>query len=587
MINSRTSRARAILLCAPLFLAPTVSFAQSTVETRAAESVREQTADQQVRHVLSRLTFGARPGDHERVREIGVDHWIANQLEPQRIDDPVPDRLLASFETLKLSTPQLLDRFPPPAQVQSSGDSAALRRAARESQQLIRDLQMARVVRAVASERQLEEVMVDFWLNHFNVFAGKGPERYFVGQYEREAIRQHALGSFRELLEAVAKSPAMLFYLDNWQSSVEEGRPRLVDPRQAVNRRPGRRQARRQRARRDSIEAIMARVPRGLNENYARELLELHTLGVDGGYTQDDVVNVARAFTGWSLERPRERGDFVFRPAMHDAGEKSVLGQRLEPDRGMEDGERVLEIVAGHPATARHIATKLARRFVSDQPPEALVDRAAATFTRTHGDIRETLREIITSPEFFSVGAYRAKVKSPFELVVSALRALNAEPDTSARTARVISALGQPIYLHQAPNGYPESGDAWINTGTILNRINFGLALAAGRLPGVSLRRWPASVELRNAPRAEQVDGVIQALLGGEVSPDTRRILESGVNPMLGAKGADTLLVDLGAADEAADDQRPRRRNRQAPIALEGLAQVLGLALGSPEFQRR
>ena len=587
MINSRTSRTRAILLCAPLFLAPTVSFAQSTVETRAAESVREQTADQQVRHVLSRLTFGARPGDHERVREIGVDHWIANQLEPQRIDDPVPDRLLASFETLKLSAPQLLDRFPPPAQVQSSGDSAALRRAARESQQLIRDLQMARVVRAVASERQLEEVMVDFWLNHFNVFAGKGPERYFVGQYEREAIRPHALGSFRELLEAVAKSPAMLFYLDNWQSSVEEGRPRLVDPRQAVNRRPGRRQARRQRARRDSIEAIMARVPRGLNENYARELLELHTLGVDGGYTQDDVVNVARAFTGWSLERPRERGDFVFRPAMHDAGEKSVLGQRLESDRGMEDGERVLDIVASHPATARHIATKLARRFVSDQPPEALVDRVAATFTRTHGDIRETLREIITSPEFFSAGSYRAKVKSPFELVVSALRALNAEPDTSVRTARVIAALGQPIYLHQAPNGYPETGDAWINTGTILNRINFGLALAAGRLPGVSLRRWPASVELRNAPRAEQVDGVIHALLGGEVSPDTRRILESGVNPMLGAKGADTLLVDLGAADEASDDQRPRRRSRQAPIVLEGLAQVLGLALGSPEFQRR
>lgn len=378
----------------------------------------------------------------------------------------------------------------------------------------------------------------------------------------------------------------MLFYLDNWQSSVEDGRPRLADPRQAGIRRIRRRPGRQQRAR-DSLEAIIARLPRGLNENYARELLELHTLGVDGGYTQEDVVNVARAFTGWSLERPREQGGFVFRPVMHDAGEKVVLGNRLAAGRGMEDGEQVLDIVARHPSTARHIATKLARRFVSDQPPESLIDRAAETFTQTDGDIRETLRTIITSPEFFSATAYRAKVKSPFELVVSTLRALNAEPDTTVRTARVIAALGQPIYLHQAPNGYPETGDAWINTGTILNRINFGLAVAAGRMPGISLNRWPAAAELQNASRVEQIDGVIDALLGGEVSPDTRRILDSGVNPMLNVSGADTLIVDLDSPDEEDEMQRPRRRGRQAPIELDGLAEVLGLALGSPEFQRR
>lgn len=247
----------------------------------------------------------------------------------------------------------------------------------------------------------------------------------------------------------------------------------------------------------------------------------------------------------------------------------------------------MLDIVARHPSTARHIATKLARRFVSDQPPESLIDRAAETFTQTDGDIRETLRTIITSPEFFSATAYRAKVKSPFELVVSTLRALNAEPDTTVRTARVIAALGQPIYLHQAPNGYPETGDAWINTGTILNRINFGLAVAAGRMPGISLNRWPAAAELQNASRVEQIDGVIDALLGGEVSPDTRRILDSGVNPMLNVSGADTLIVDLDSPDEEDEMQRPRRRGRQAPIELDGLAEVLGLALGSPEFQRR
>lgn len=468
-----------------------------------------------------------------------------------------------------------------------------LRQLGGQSRSVLADLQMARVVRAVTSERQLEEVMVDFWLNHFSVFGGKGPERYFLAAYERESIRPYALGHFRELLGAVAKSPAMLFYLDNWQSGVDSGRPALVQPRAALRRGARRRGV--SDARRDSLDARLARVPRGLNENYARELLELHTLGVEGGYTQSDVVNVARALTGWSLDQPRVRGGFIFRPIMHDAGEKTVLGHRLAPGRGIEDGEQVLDIVAAHPSTALFIATKLARRFVSDDPPAALVERAAATFRRTDGDIRETVRTIVTAPEFFAANTYRAKVKSPFELVVSALRAVNAAPDTTPRTARLIAALGQPLYLHQAPNGYPETGEPWINTGTILNRINFAMALAAGRVPGVQLRSWPEAARLREAPRGVQVDGVIRGLLGGEASTDTRRILESGVNPMLDVAGADTLAVDLDLPDENAESSMPRtggmvgarRAPRMRPAELRGLAQVVGLALGSPEFQRR
>ncbi|HJU66360.1 MAG TPA: DUF1800 domain-containing protein, partial [Gemmatimonadaceae bacterium] len=515
-----------------------------------ANAPREQTADEQVKHALSRLAFGPRPGDVERVRATGVDRWIAWQLEPDGIDDRQTERFLTRYQTLTMSTAELMRAYPPPALLRtrraagdstrrarpSADDSLMLRQARQASRRILAELQTAKVARAVMSERQLEEVMVDFWENHFSVFAGKGPERYFLSSYERDAIRPHAMGRFRDLLESVARSPAMLFYLDNWRSWAEADRATL-----------------RPRARRANS--------RGLNENYARELLELHTLGVDGGYTQQDVINVARAFTGWTLDAPRRGGEgFVFRPQMHDAGEKVVLGVRLAAGRGIEDGEQVLDIVAAHPSTAQFIATKLARRFVSDSPPGVLVERAARTFTRTNGDIRETVRTIVTSPEFFSRAAYRAKVKSPFELVVSALRAVRAAPDTTPRTAQVIATLGQPLFLHQAPNGYPETGAAWINAGSILNRINFGLALASGRVPGASPTGWPGADTLARSSRAEQVDGVIRTILGGEASPDTRRILESGVNPML------------------TDSSAPR---------LSGVREVLGLALGAPEFQRR
>jgi uncharacterized protein (DUF1800 family) len=559
---------------------------------------REQTADQQVRHVLNRLAFGARPGDVERVRSIGVDRWIALQLEPSPMRDTAADRIVAALPTLRMSSRDLLERYPPPQVVRaqmrradmSREDSMAVRRSAQESRRVLAEMQIAKVARAVASERQLDEVMVDFWSNHFTVFAGKGPERYFIAAYEREAIRPNALGKFRDLLGAVAKSPAMLFYLDNWQSTVEDGRPALSCERRAAN--CDRRQARRT-PRPDRSPQRAART-RGLNENYARELLELHTLGVDGGYTQQDIINVARAFTGWTLEQPRRSGGFVFRPAMHDAGEKLVLGKTLSAGRGIEDGEQVLDIVATHPATARFIATKLARRFVSDDPPQTVIDRAAQTFRRTDGDIRAVVRTIVTSPEFFAAASYRAKVKSPFELVVSALRAMDAAPDMTPRSAQVVARLGQPLFLHQAPNGWPERGDAWINTGAILNRINFGLALAGGAIPGARPERWPRYQALVASTRPAQVDGVIAGLLGGEASVETRTILEQGENPLAGeCERRPSRCEDVRAEPMLAEeiDMPPARGRGRDPLArpgnLDGLKEIIGLALGAPEFQRR
>jgi len=530
---------------------------------------REQTADQQVQQVLNRLGFGPRPGDVAKVRAMGVDQWIALQLAPDRIEDSAADRIVASYEMLARPTVELVAMYDQgqlairqqQKQQAQQGDSNSkkniraellqnnpqLRDQLRQNQRILGDVQSAKLARAVISDRQLQEVMTDFWENHFTVFAGKGLDRIFIPAYDRDVIRPNALGKFRDLLGAVAKSPAMLFYLDQWQSAADSAHPTLV---------AARRQA--------------ARGKRGLNENYARELMELHTLGVDGGYTQRDIIEVARALTGWTMN-PRVAAEFVFRPEIHDAGQKVVLGHVLPAGRGIADGEAVLDIVARHPATAHFIALKLATRFVSDAPPPALVARAAQTFLETGGDIREVVRTIVTSPEFFSRGAYRSKVKSPFELVASALRAVGAQPDTTMRSAQIVGFLGAPIFGHQAPNGWPETGEAWMNSGAILNRINFGLGLAAGRFPGASLAQWSETELLGNATRDQQVDAVILAFFGGQASPDSRQILKSGENP-LAAKRAATVNPDNAKGQQ---------------VQLHGLAEVVGLAIGAPEFQRR
>ena len=623
----------ALLLAACSAGAPVQTMSRSSPSAVPALAVssepRELLPDEQVQQLLNRLAFGARPGDAEKVRAMGVDHWIALQLTPDRIGDSAADELIAQYATLNASTGDLVETFRQvqqarrreQMQLRADGDTTASRRdarreaitndpqlrdLARRAQRIVGDVQSAKLARAVVSERQLNEVMADFWENHFSVFSGKGQTRLFLASYDRDVIRPNALGKFRDLLGAVAKSPAMLFFLDNWQSAADSLHPTLA---------PARRPAR---AVFGVRRRLPARVPpaspappaqqrraRGLNENYARELMELHTLGVDGGYTQKDVIEVARALTGWTMN-PRT-GEFVFRPEMHDAGEKMVLGHKMPAGRGIEDGEEVLDIVARHPSTARFITTKLARHFVSDSPPPALVNRCAGVFSKTDGDVRETTRCVVTSPEFFSRAAYRAKVKTPFEVVASAMRAMNAQPDTTPRTAQLVARLGQPIFGRQTPDGWPDRADAWMNTGAILNRINFGLAVAAGRVPGASVATWPFSSSLRGVSRTAQVDGVIKAILGGQSSTETRAILLSGENPLVkNLRGADSLGTSMTDSNPD-DDMMTPPRARQAgnavaangqprpnaasplnrPVHLEGLAQVVGLALGSPEFQRR
>ena len=402
---------------------------------------------------------------------------------------------------------------------------------------VIAELTAQKIVRAVYSDRQLEEVLTDFWFNHFNVFAGKGQTRIYLTEYEREAIRPHVLSHFRELLEATAKSPAMLFYLDNARSAdpsfakFAESRLEYVEAR-GMRGAAGHKGTK---ATPDQIDQVRKNIPTGINENYARELMELHTLGVDGGYTQQDVVNLARALTGWTIAGPRrpEAGQFVFNPRMHDRGEKVVLGHRIKAGGGIEDGEQVLDILASHPSTARFISTALVRRFVADQPPAALVARAADTFRRTDGDLREVMRTILTSPEFFAPAAYRAKVKTPFEFVVSALRATGADVQDARALVREVQQLGMPLYMCQPPTGYKDTGDAWVNTGALVGRMNLAVRLAGGQLRGTSL-----DASAINSPEA-----AIDRFLYGDVSDSTRSTIAK-------ATGAPrTLALTLGAPE--------------------------------------
>jgi uncharacterized protein (DUF1800 family) len=443
-------------------------------------------------HVLNRIAFGPRPGDVERVRATGVARYIDEQLHPDSVRDGGMRARLADLQTTGLSSRQIADEIERPLidarrdrKDQATANPAAADQKPPDPLQqransVVVELGEQKLLRAVYSERQLQEVLTDFWFNHFNVDARKGRDRFLITEYEREAIRPHVLGKFRDLLEATAKSPAMLFYLDNWMSADPNG------PHPATKEgsypffgnlfRQPRQQGK--------------NAPRGLNENYGRELMELHTLGVDGGYTQRDVTEVARAFTGWTIQNPRQGGGYIFNPRLHDPGQKIVLGHVIKAGGGESDGEQVLDILATHPSTARFIATKLARRFVSDTPPRALVDRAAKRFRDTGGDLREVTRTILTSREFLSPDAYNAKVKSPFEFVVSALRAAGTEvgvgagggfagsPIDARALVRELQQEGMPLYMCQPPTGYKDTADAWVNTGALVSRLNFALRLA-------------------------------------------------------------------------------------------------------------
>jgi uncharacterized protein (DUF1800 family) len=421
---------------------------------------------------------------------MGIERYIDEQLHPERIADTALNDRLAGLATVRLSQRDIVNTFELPqieARRARKQDAAAgadpgavppRDPMAQKANTLVAELAEQKIVRAVYSQRQLQEVLADFWFNHFNVDARKGRDRFLLTAYERDAIRPHVLGKFRDLLGATAKSPAMLFYLDNWMSADPNGPHRESRPSAAMPGRFGRR-------------ALVPPPPRtppadtqnkkkGLNENYARELMELHTLGVDGGYTQKDVTEVARAFTGWTIENPRQGGGFTFNRRLHDPGEKVVLGHVIKAGGDESDGEQVLDILAREPATARFIATKLVRHFVSDAPPPALVDRAAKRFHDTGGDLREVLRTILTSPEFASPDAYDAKVKSPLEFVASALRAAGSGSIDAKPIVRQLQQMGMPLYMCQPPTGYKDTADAWVNTGALVNRINFALQLSRG-----------------------------------------------------------------------------------------------------------
>ncbi|MDX6484736.1 MAG: hypothetical protein QOE95_2509 [Gaiellaceae bacterium] len=498
-------------------------------------------------------------------------------------------------------------------------------------QRLIAELNASRILRAVYSERQLQEVMVGFWTNHFNVYAQKGADRWFLTSYDRDVIRPNALGNFRDLLEATAKSPAMLFYLDNFQSmspnaQAQRGalrRRQQMDTEGAGEMRPGgifggrrmrqgeARQRQMEREQQQKGDGQMTaqqqrpqqqRMRRGINENYARELMELHTLGVEGGYTQKDVQEVARAFTGWTIYQPRgggiyggegedsRAGTFYFAPRMHDDGEKTVLGVKIPAGGGADDGRKVLDILVAHPSTAKFIATKLVRKFVSDEPDPALVKRVADAFHNSKGDIKTTLRAVFNSPEFNSAETRRAKIKTPFELTVSALRTLGAEVEVRPALIQWVARMGEPLYGYQAPTGYPDEASYWVNTGALLERLNFSLALVSNRIPGarVDLTRFVGeeAVSSRAVDQKTIVERFLNVALQGDISPRSREVLMKQLTTQSDAP-ITTAPDDDASREMNVKAARRERKQEGATVGNPEVARIAALVIGSPEFQRQ
>jgi uncharacterized protein (DUF1800 family) len=426
-----------------------------------------------------------------------------------------------------------------------------------------------RLTRDIYSNAQLQEVMTDFWLNHFNVFLHKNEATpYYIVSFERDVIRPRALGKFEDLLEATAHSPAMMIYLDNASS---------IGPDSIAAQRADRRQNNKKKH-------------EGLNENYARELMELHTLGVNGGYTQADVTQVARILTGWTVEKPERGGGFQFEPNRHEPGTKVAMGQKFK-DRGEEEGRQLLHTLATQPATARFISRKLAVRFVSDNPPQALVDRMAKTFLSSNGDIAAVLGTLFHSPEFWDSNVYRAKVKTPIEFVVSAARAGNADIENMQPLANAVREMGMPLYGCVTPNGYSWMADPWVSTNALVNRMNFALSMAANRLPGISIAWDPtetvnndtATLEINpSAPDPQVEESRLEALLiAGGVSDSTRTAVLQQFEQQRIRNQNGTMAVPVSTAER-------RKFRARAITETERQDQLLaGLLLGSPEFQRR
>jgi len=589
------------------------------------------TEDQKILHLLNRITYGPRPGDIARVKEIGIDRFIDEQLRSETIDDSDLAKRLEVLPTQRLASAELYQFYPPPQVADQRANDKNAPPIFGRPQQISGELVQQKLVRAVSSNRQLQEVLTDFWFNHFNVFAQKEADQWLVTSYEREVIRPHALGKFRDLLLATAESPAMLYYLDNWLSSSPDSkqprppappRPQTgqqprpapganpkppegvmpgpqANPKPPEGVRPGPDQNAAMMARKEGEQKPAAQNPPpppprpparkpGINENYARELMELHTLGVDGGYTQKDVQEVARCFTGWTIDRPFQGGPFVYRPWMHDDGVKTVLGVTIPAGGGVNDGLRVIEILSKHPSTARFISKKLCQRFVSDDPPAPLVDRIAQVFLKTDGDIREVIRAIVTSAEFNSPAVFRAKIKSPLELAASAIRAVDGDTNGSPALHDWIRRMGEPLYQYAFPTGYGEDSAKWVNTGVFFNRINYAVALANNQINGTSYDPMRL-VATEAATNPDTLTRELSALIvHTELSPDSLRAVRAGVadqSPAPTAAGAARPAMNSGERPDlvpvkasSAPDANPERRR---------IAQLVGLLMGTAEFQRR
>jgi len=686
-INKITALVMLAAMFSPLFSVG--ANAQMMAKTMA----KTLTDDQKILHVLNRLGFGARDGDVEKVKAIGISKYIEQQLKPAAINDAVSEAKVKNLDVLNLSNEELFTKYPNQGAIllavaeknglqrrdlqgiRANNNAAQEMKADRMNndevekkadqlseaerqkyqkevaalyqkynlgrpQQISQQLNASRILRAAYSEKQLNEVMVDFWTNHFNVFAGKAATRWFLPEYDRAVIRPNALGNFKDLLTATAKSPAMLFYLDNFQSVSPDaqmgGNNRADNPNRRLSQtnqngqmNPQRREQLKKQyglsdaeldARLKQNQQIQPkRMKRGINENYAREIMELHTLGVEGGYTQKDIQEVARALTGWTIVDARgyrrafagvangtedkryarqarlfglpeeaASGTFFFNERAHDKNEKIVLGQKIN-EGGIKDGEKVLDILVNHPSTAKFIARKLAVKFVSDNPSETLVKNVAKAFHDSKGDIKTTLRALFTDKEFFAPENYRAKIKTPFEVVVSAIRTVGA--DTNGRQIQaMLQKMGEPLYGFQAPTGYPDTAEDWVNTGALLERLNFAVALASNRIPGTRTNLK----QFEGKDRTQILDRSIAAVLDGEISPNTRAMLLKQLEQPLVEPKMETVADETDDGESMA--MMPNQgggRNRQmktrllAPSGNAEVFKVVGLILGTPEFQRQ
>ena len=550
--------------------------------------ITELSEDEAILHALNRLGYGPQSGEIEQVRTMGLEKWIERQLKPESIDDSSLDARLARYPTLKKSTAQLMTEFPQPQQaakkegvnkedveaqrkeqaraavaaVDAKGPAGPNTAAEKElakivgPQRPVSELSMAKMDRAIYSQRQLEAQMEDFWFNHFNVYSGKNEDKWMLTAYVRDTIRPHTMGKFQDLLVATAKSPAMLVYLDNWLSADPDAARRaqvqgLMRRRWVYNPPPT-----------QNPNAKKKQV-RGLNENYGREVMELHTLGVDAGYTQQDVIEMAKCLTGWSIKEPKKDPEFFFKEKIHVEGPKTVMGKKFNAG-GMKDGEDALKMLASNPHTAKFISTKLARHFVSDDPPAALVDRMTKSYESSGGEIHTVLKTMIYSPEFWSRAAYRAKVKQPFELAASTARAMNADEAVTLPLVQWVGRMGEPLFQAQPPTGYSDKAETWVNTGALLNRLNFALSLSGNKISGTDVDLGTLFGEDASSDPQVALKTALQKFLDGQVAPQTQRTLE--------ARLGDPQIVQAKLDD---------------PVKHVNEALVAGLVLGAPEFQRR